>query len=100
MVVYFDGDELAALNEKVRQSALSRESFIRASVSGQTVLAVPPVDVPKLVYEVRRVGITLNQLLALANARGLLDVPQLRRALEANRDMEKLVVAAYTARAG
>lgn len=98
--MYFDDDELAALNEKVRQSTLSRESFIRASVSGQTVRATPPVDVPKLVYEVRRVGITLNQLLALANARGLLDVPQLRRALEANRDMEKMVVAAYTARAG
>lgn len=98
--MYFDDDELAALNEKVRRSALSRESFIRSSVSGQTIRAAPPVDVPKLVYEVRRVGISLNQLLALANARGLLDVPQLRRALDANRDMERLVVDAYTARAG
>lgn len=41
-----------------------------------------PVDVPQLIYEVRRIGNSLNQLLRIANSLGLLDAPQLRRELE------------------
>ena len=37
---------------------------------------------PQLIYEVRRIGNSLNQLLRIANSLGLLDAPQLRRELE------------------
>ena len=51
---------------------------------------------PVLIREVRRVGIGLNQIMKRANALGLLDVPQLRKALEENRAVEKLIADAYT----
>ena len=56
----------------------------------------PPADVPVLIREVRRVGNTLNQIMKRANALGLMDVPQLRKALDENRVVEKLIVDAYT----
>ena len=51
---------------------------------------------PLLIREVRRVGCNIEQLLRRANSIDLLDVPQLRRALERNRAVEKLIVDAYT----
>ena len=55
----------------------------------------PPTDVPVLIREVRR-GEHLNQIMKRANALGLMDVPQLRKALDENRVVEKLIVDAYT----
>ena len=44
------------------------------------------------IREVRRVGYNIDQLLKLANAKGLLDVPQLRKALADNCVAEKMIV--------
>ena len=56
----------------------------------------PSVDVPRLIYEVRSVGASLNRILIIANARGLLEVLELRRALERNRELEVRIVDVYT----
>jgi len=52
--------------------------------------------VPKLIQEARRVGSNLNQILRIANSLGLLEAPQLRKALERNREVEVRIVGAYT----
>lgn len=96
VVVYFSKDELDALTKKIRKSRLSREGFIRTAVAGKEVREGPTADVPVLIQEVRRVGSNLNQILKRANSIGLLDVPQLRKALDSNRATEKLIVDAYT----
>ena len=96
VVVYFSKDELDALTKKIRKSHLSREGFIRAAVADKEVRYGPTADVPMLIQEVRRVGSNLNQILKRANSIGLLDVPQLRKALEDNRAVEKLIVDTYT----
>ena len=87
--------ELADLNAKVKQTHLSREQFCRCTIAGKEVRQAPPADVPRLIREVRRVGTTLNQILKIANCRGLLEVPDLRKALEDNRAVEKMSVSAY-----
>ena len=46
--------------------------------------------------DVRRVGASLNRILIIANAKGLLEVPELRRAMERNRELEVRIVDAYT----
>ncbi len=56
----------------------------------------PAVDVPKLIQEVRRVGASLNQILRIANSLGRLEVPELRKAMERNRELEVRIVDAYT----
>ena len=55
-----------------------------------------PADVPLLIGEVRRVGYNIDQILKLANARGMLDVPRLRKALDDNRAVERMIADAYT----
>jgi hypothetical protein len=41
------------------------------------------------------VGITLNEILRIAQANGLLDVPKLRKALEDNNDLNEVILDAY-----
>ncbi len=94
--VWLSDEELADLNEKVSRVRGSRERFIRQCISGAVIREAPSVDVPKLIQEVRRVGSSLNQILRIANSLGLLEVPQLRKALERNREVEVRIVDAYT----
>ncbi len=94
--VCFTKDELSDLTKKARKARLSVGGFVRRAVAEQEVKEAPPADVPMLIREVRRVGYNIDQLLKLANAKGLLDVPQLRKVLEDNRAVEKLIVSAYT----
>ena len=96
MKVRFTKTELDALTKKARKSGLSREGYCRRVLNGTEVKEAPPADVPVLIQEVRRVGNNLNQIMKRANALGLLDVPQLRKALEDNRAVEKLIADTYT----
>ena len=84
--IYFTKDELESLTKKVRKSGLSRESFCRHLLNGAEIKEAPSADVPMLI----------NQILRMANARGMLDVPKLREALTENRKVEKMITAAYT----
>jgi len=54
--VWLSDKELADLNEKVSRVRGSRERFIRQCINGAAIREAPSVDVPKLIYEVRRVG--------------------------------------------
>ena len=96
MKIRFTRGELDALTKKARKSGFSREGFSRRILNGAVVKEAPPAELPLLIREVRRVGYNIDQLLKRANAIGLLDVPQLRKALEDNRAVEKLIVDTYT----
>ncbi|UMM46202.1 hypothetical protein L9O85_11540 [Lawsonibacter asaccharolyticus] len=93
--VWLSDEELAGLNEKGPRIRNSRERFIRQCINSAAIREAPFVDVPKLIYEVRRVGASLNRTLIVANARGLLELPELRKALERNREVEARIVDAY-----
>lgn len=90
--------ELSSLNDRVQRTRLSREEFCRRAIQGVTIREKPPVDVPQLIREIRRVGSNIGQILLIANAQGLLDVPQLRKAITDLREAEKLIVSSYTGR--
>lgn len=96
MKIRFTRGELDALTKKARKSGFSREGFSRRILNGAEVKETPPAELPLLIREVRRVGYNIDQLLKRANSIGLLDVPQLRKALEDNRAVEKLIVDTYT----
>ena len=74
MKVRFTKTELDALTKKARKSGLSREGYCRRVLNGTEVKEAPPADVPVLIQ----------------------DVPQLRKALEDNRAVEKLIADTYT----
>lgn len=54
--VWLSDEELAGLNEKGPKIRSSRERFIRQCINSAAIREAPFVDVPKLIYEVRRVG--------------------------------------------
>ena len=95
MKIRFTRGELDDLTKKSRKAGLSREGYCRRILNGAEVKEAPPVEVPVLIREVRRVGYNIDQILKRANSIGLLDVPQLRKALEDNRTVEKLIVDTY-----
>lgn len=66
------------LNNLVRRTHLSREEVVRRLLDGAEIKEAPPADVPLLLREIKRVGNNINQILALANAKGFLDVPRLK----------------------
>ncbi len=94
--VCFTKDELYDLTKKARKARLSIGGFVRCAVRNIEVKENPPADVPMLIREVRRVGYNIDQILKLANAKGLLDVPRLHKALDENRAVEKLIADTYT----
>ena len=96
MKIRFTRGELDDLTKKSRKAGLSREGYCRRILNGAEVKEAPSADVPLLIREVRRVGYNIDQILKRANSIGLLDVPQLRKALEDNRAVEKLIVDTYT----
>ena len=65
------------------------------AIRDQEVKEAPPVDVPILIREVRRVGYNIDQVLKIARAQDLVDVPQLRKALEENRALVKQITNVY-----
>lgn len=85
---YLNDDEYIALKNKVNKTSFSRESFIRAAIKGTQIKEAPPIEYYELIRELRRIGSNLNQLLKIANTKGLLDAPRLRKELDANRELE------------
>ena len=92
----FTEDELSELKNKARKANLSIGGLVRRAVRDLEVKEAPSADVPMLIREVRRVGCNIDQLLKIANAKELLDVPQLRKALADNRTVEKMIMDVYT----
>ena len=89
-------EEFSDLTDKAQRAHSSRAAVVRRAVRGLEVREAPTVDVATLIRDVRRVGYNINQLLKIANAQGLVDVPQLRKALDENSAVAKQIIAAYT----
>ena len=88
-------NELSSLTKKAKKAGMSCGEFVRNAIEDKPVIEAPSVDVPILIREVRRVGFSINEILKIAYARKLLDVPQLKKALEDNRAVEKIIADAY-----
>ena len=56
----------------------------------------PPVDFTTMIWELRRVGSNINQLLVKANTVGFIDAPMLRKALDETHSVEDKLMEAYT----
>ena len=72
--IRFTESEYHNLMEKAKKAGISVSALIRKSVDDCEVKAAPPADLHKLIWEIRRVGNNIDQILMIANARGLLDL--------------------------
>lgn len=93
--VLLSKEELKSLHENADKAGLTLSAYVRLALAGQKIMEAPSVEVPVLIREVRRVGSNIDQILKIANAKGLVEVPELRRALEENRKVEKMISDAY-----
>ena len=88
-------DEYTDLTRKARKAGLSTSTFVRMSVAGQEIHEAPTADVSMLLQEIRRCGQDLKQLMSDAKGKGMPEANEIRKALESNRAMEKMIAAAY-----
>ena len=88
-------NELSELTRKARKARLTNSAFIRRAIRDREVKEAPPVDVPILIREVKRVGYNVDQLLRIANAQGPMDVPLLRKTLGEVRALVTQITRAY-----
>ncbi len=95
IVFYLNDKELEGLERKVKKADQSREDFIRKAVAEAQIKEAPPVDLYKLIWEIRRVGNNIDQLLLIANAKEILSIPDLRKAIDDLREVEQLIVSQY-----
>ena len=96
VVFYLNDREFEAFEEKAKRSSRSREAFIRKAIEDVQIKELPPADLYKLIWEIRRVGNNIDQILMIANAKGILNIPDLRKAIDDLREAEKLIVSQYT----
>ena len=96
VVFYLNDREFEAFEEKAKRSSRSREAFIRRAIQEVQIKELPPADLYKLIWEIRRVGNNIDQILMIANTKGILNIPDLRKAIDDLREAEKLIVSQYT----
>ena len=95
VVFYLNDKEFEAFKEKAKRSSRSREAFIRRAIQEVQIKELPPADLYKLIWEIRRVGNNIDQILMIANTKGILNIPNLRKAIDDLREAEKLIVSQY-----
>ena len=95
VVFYLNDKEFEAFEQKGKRSSRSREAFIRSAIQEVQIKELPPADLHKLVWEIRRVGNNIDQILMIANSKGILNIPDLRKAIDDLREAEKQIVSQY-----
>lgn len=73
-------DELTYITEQAKLAGVSRTDYLVAAARGKPVIVIN--DVPKLLLELRREGVNLNQAVRLAHETGSVDLPELQLALQ------------------
>ena len=95
VVFYLNDKEFDAFEQKAKRSSRSREAFIRKAIEDVQIKELPPTDLYKLIWEIRRVGNNIDQILMIANSKGILNIPDIRKAIDDLREAEKLIVSQY-----
>ncbi len=95
VVFYLNDKEFEAFEQKAKRSSRSREAFIRKAIQEVQIKELPPADLHRLIFEIRRVGNNIDQILMIANSKGILNIPDLRKAIDGLREVEKHIVSQY-----
>lgn len=99
MLLRLTKTEMDMLTKKARKAHMSREGFCRNILNGAEVREAPSVDVTSMIWELRRVGNNINQLLVKADAVGFIDTSGLCKALDETHAVEDKLMEAYTTQA-
>ena len=95
MEIRLSKKELDLLDCKVQKAGMTRADFIRKLIADCEICEAPPVDFINLIRETKRIGSNIEQILRIANAKNLIDVPRLRRELDEWDNLQRTMWNAY-----
>ena len=87
--------EYKTITEKAAESGLSISEFSRRVLMGCKVTTAPPVDFYTLLWQIKRIGSNLDQLLRKLNTFGIAYSLDLERCEDDIKDMKRLLIETY-----
>ena len=88
-------EELEDITQNAERAKLPREKYCRTVLQGAQIKEAPPAEFYKLITEIRRVGVHLNQVMKKANAGGFLDVPMIRESIKELHATQKMLYKTF-----
>lgn len=83
-------EELSLLTERANEAGMSRTDYIMAAVAAEPVIVID--EVPKLIAELRKQGVNLNQAIRMAYQTGSADFEEIKAAVKLCADAQKEVL--------
>ena len=71
--IRFSDQEYEHMNTLIKETGLSRESFIRSLIGGIVLKPLPKKEMLEIIGQLRRIGNNINQISASANRSGHID---------------------------
>lgn len=93
--VRLSDEELAALDAKVKDSLLCRESYIRTVLAEEDYYIRPDPITQELLMQLRRLGNNFNQLLLQANTMKFINVPEINKITREIYECRREILEAY-----
>lgn len=94
-VIRLNESEYTHLHQKAEATGLSHSAFIRHAITHCEVRACPPPDYRQFIWELRRIGANIDQILRIAYTKAPLQVPDLKKALTNLSELEDKIDAVY-----
>ncbi len=91
-IVRLTEKELDKLDRDVAKTGMSRESYVRALIAGNTPKELPPLEVFDVLRMLRQINNNINQIAAKANSIGFVDHGQYRKDSEAISEVMGMII--------
>lgn len=89
-------EDFETLSNQAKRCRITKTHVMYSAWKELIIKEAPHPDYYEIIIQLRRIGSNINQLLKLANAKGLIITGELRKALEENRKVEKALWKAVT----
>lgn len=86
--------EAEAFRERVKQSGLTQESYLRQVISGKMPRDAPPPDYYAMMRELHKIGNNLNQIAQKAHVLNVIDVQRYERDMRKFEETVRLITEA------
>ena len=94
-VIRLSESEYSCLHQKAKATGLSLSAFIRHAINRCEIRACPPPDYRQFIWELRRIGTNIDQILRIAYTKAPLQVPDLKKSLSSLWELEDRIETAY-----
>lgn len=91
-------EEREKIQVDARKAGMTVSSYVRLVLMGASVTEAPDTDVPVLINEVRKVGMSLEKLMERDDEQLMISGDEFREILEQNRRAERMISEAYGTR--